>query len=172
MINIYILFYAALIPVIGKIADRFGRNKVFTMCILIFMVGALICGLSARIGGFPVLLVGRVIQASGASRMIPVANAEIGTSFPKEKRVFALGVAAAVSGSMDFAGSVLFIVQIILLLLGLKGLDFFNLGTSIVKPSVWIPLVLAVLFTVVFIIVEKKVENPAANGNPFSSGVL
>ena len=61
------------------------------------------------------------------------------------------------------AGSVLFIVQIILLLLGLKGLDFFNLGSSIVKPSVWIPLVLAVLFTVVFIIVEKKVENPVFN---------
>lgn len=216
MINIYTLFYAALIPVIGKIADRFGRNKVFTMCILIFMVGALICGLSARIGGFPVLLVGRVIQASGAGGMIPVANAEIGTSFPKEKRGFALGVAAAVSGisnvlgsgvgsalvelvgtehwslmfyiaapiciilfvlakiflkanntaesgSMDFAGSVLFIVQILLLLLGLKGLDFFNLGSSIVKPSVWIPLVLAVVITVVFIIVEKKVENPVFN---------
>nr|MCR4611022.1 MFS transporter [Lachnospiraceae bacterium] len=69
MINIYTLFYAALIPIIGKIADRYGRNRVFSICILIFMAGALICGISSKIGHFPLLLIGRVIQASGAGGM-------------------------------------------------------------------------------------------------------
>ena len=213
MINIYTLFYAALIPIIGKVADKYGRNRVFSICILVFMCGALICGISAKIGGFPMLLAGRIIQASGAGGMIPVANAEIGTSFPKEKRGFALGIAAAVSGisnvlgsgvgsaivqlvgaenwsvmfyiaapiciilfiltriflrknttaesgKMDYAGSVLFIAQILLLLLGLKGLDFFNIGASITNPMVWIPLVLSIILTIIFIFVERRAKNP------------
>ncbi len=213
MINIYTLFYAALIPVIGKIADKLGRNKVFSVCILVFMAGSMICGLSSRILGFPMLLFGRVIQAIGAGGMIPVANAEIGTSFPKEKRGLALGIAAAVSGisnvvgsgvgsalvevfganhwyimfylaapicfvlfllskfvlkkqntvesgKMDYAGSFLFIVTILALLLGLKGLDFFDFTGTIVKMEVWLPLVLFVVFAVLFFFVENRVENP------------
>ncbi len=213
MINIYTLFYAALIPIIGKLADKFGRNRIFSICILIFMTGAFICAISSYVIGFPLLLVGRVIQACGAGGMIPVANAEIGTSFPKEKRGLALGIAAAVSGisnvlgsgvgsfivdlvgadnwnvmffvaapicillfilskvflksnttaesgKMDFAGSVLFIVQVLMLLLGLKGLDFFNLKESIVQPTVWLPLVLAVVLMMVFLLVEKRASDP------------
>ena len=49
MINIYTLFYAALIPVIGKIADKHGRNLVFGFCVLIFMAGATMCGLSSHV---------------------------------------------------------------------------------------------------------------------------
>ena len=52
MINIYTLFYAALIPVIGKIADRRGSKTVFTLCVGIFCVGAVLCGLSQTVGGF------------------------------------------------------------------------------------------------------------------------
>lgn len=105
MINIYTLFYAALIPVIGKMADRYGRNLVFSICILVFMAGAAICGLSSFLNHFGVLLVGRVIQAAGAGGMIPVATAEIGTTFPKEKRGFALGVAAGVTGIANVLGA-------------------------------------------------------------------
>ena len=105
MINIYTLFYAALIPVIGKIADRYGRNQVFGICILVFMIGAALCGLSSHMGGYGLLLLGRVVQAAGAGGMIPVATAEIGTSFPEEKRGFALGVAAGVTGLANVLGA-------------------------------------------------------------------
>lgn len=105
MINIYTLFYAALIPVIGKLADRHGRNLIFGICVLVFMAGAAICGLSSYAGGFGLLLVGRVVQAAGAGGMIPVATAEIGTTFPKEKRGFALGVAAGVTGIANVLGA-------------------------------------------------------------------
>ena len=107
MINIYTLFYAALIPVIGKIADRRGRPRVFTVCVGVFCLGAVICGLSQLLGSFAVLLVGRVVQAVGAGGMIPVANAEIGTTFPAEKRGMALGLAAAVVGVSNVLGSVI-----------------------------------------------------------------
>lgn len=105
MINIYTLFYAALIPIIGKIADRRGRSRVFVVCVGVFCAGAVVCGLSQAAGGFGLLLVGRVMQAAGAGGMIPVANAEIGTSFPPEKRGMALGMAAAVTGVSNVFGA-------------------------------------------------------------------
>ncbi len=105
MINIYSLFYAALIPVVGKIADLRGRKRVFLVCVVVFCVGATLCGLSAWFGGFALLLVGRVVQAIGACGMIPVANAELGTSMPPEKRGMALGMAAAVMGVSNVLGS-------------------------------------------------------------------
>ncbi|MDO5117602.1 MAG: MFS transporter [Eggerthellaceae bacterium] len=105
MINIYTLFYAALIPVIGKLADRYGRKPTFVICVISFAVGSMLCGTSLHLGGFSVLLVGRVVQAVGACGMIPVANAEIGTSFPKERRGMALGLAAAVTGLSNVFGA-------------------------------------------------------------------
>jgi len=106
MINIYTLFYAALIPVIGKIADRRGRKNVFTICMGVFCAGSILCGVSQQVGGFGLLLVGRVVQAAGAGGIIPVANAEIGTTFPKEKRGMALGIAAVVVGVSNVFGAV------------------------------------------------------------------
>ncbi len=105
MINIYTLFYAAFIPIIGSLADRYGRKVVFTTCVALFAVGAALCGASESVGGFGLLLVGRVIQAAGAGGMIPVANAEMGTSFPPEKRGMALGMAAAVVGIANVLGA-------------------------------------------------------------------
>lgn len=105
MINAYTLFYAALIPIVGKLADRNGRKRVFTLCVGAFCAGSAICGLSGTFGGFAMLLVGRIVQAAGAAGMIPVANAEMGTSFPRDKRGLALGLAAGVSGLSNILGS-------------------------------------------------------------------
>ena len=105
MVNIYTLFYAACIPVIGKLADIRGRKPVFIGCLLVFMAGSLICGLSQTLDSFPVLLAGRLVQAVGACGIIPVANAEIGATFPQEKKGMALGIAAAVAGIANVIGA-------------------------------------------------------------------
>ena len=39
MINIYTLFYAACIPVVGKLADMRGRKPVFLGCLITFGAG-------------------------------------------------------------------------------------------------------------------------------------
>ena len=213
MINIYTLFYAALIPIIGKLADRHGRKLVFTVCVAIFAAGSLICGLSEHFGGFGILLTGRVVQAAGAGGMIPVANAEMGTSFPSEKRGVALGMAAGIVGvanvlgaacgsaiiglvgtdnwavmfylaipfcllviigaiaflpastletesRMDLFGSIFFALFVLMLLLGLKAIDFFDFGATIVQPGAWVPLVCAVISAFIFRIVEKNAQDP------------
>ena len=209
MINIYTLFYAALIPIIGKIADRRGRKRVFTICMGVFCAGSVICGISQSFGGFGMLLVGRVVQAAGAGGVIPVANAEIGTTFPPDKRGMALGIAAAIigisnvfgsalgsavvgafgvqqwpmmfflcipfclavifasiaflpdseveesPGRMDIAGSVLFTLFVLLLLLGVKSVG--DASTPLIAAA---PFVGAVACAIAFRFVEARAEDP------------
>lgn len=216
MINIYTLFYAALIPTIGKLADTHGRKHIFMICVSIFGIGSIVCGVSEYVGSFAMLLVGRVAQALGAGGMIPVANAEIGTAFPAEKRGMALGIAAAVTGisnvlgavvgsailglsgggtwsplffvavpfcvllvvgaavflpnnlgdksrRLDIAGSALFTLFVLMLLLGIKDIDFFNFLATIAKPVTCIPLLIAVLIIPAFMYVERRVNDPIFN---------
>ena len=214
MINIYTLFYAALIPVIGKVADRIGRKRVFTVCVGVFAVGSALCGLSQDMGGFGLLLVGRVVQAVGAGGMIPVANAEIGSTFPADKRGMALGISAAVvgvsnvfgavagsavvgafgpenwramfylcipfclvlmplaaallpgserddsRGPLDVGGAVIFTLFVLLLLLGVKAIDFDDPGASLANSWVWAPIVAAAVLLVAFRIVERRAADP------------
>ncbi len=141
MINIYTLFYAALIPTIGKLADMHGRRKVFVICVGIFGIGSFVCAFSEQFGGFALLLIGRVLQAAGAGGIIPVANAEIGTSFPKEKRGMALGMAAAVTGISNVLGAVVGSA-----ILGIAGQDHWSALFFVAIPFCVLLIVCAVLF--------------------------
>jgi len=105
MITIYTLAYAASIPVMGKLADRYGRKYVYLGCILLFGIGSLFCGLSENFGGFGLLLGARVVQAIGGGGILPVATAEFGTSFPPEKRGMALGLVGGVYGVANIFGA-------------------------------------------------------------------
>lgn len=105
MITIYTLFYAAIIPISGKLADRHGRKSVFLISIILFGIGSAVCGISAWLDSFAVLLVGRVVSAIGAGGIMPIATAEFGTSFPEEKRGMALGMVGGVYGIANVLGA-------------------------------------------------------------------
>ena len=105
MITIYTLAYAASIPVIGKLADKYGRKYIYLFSIFMFGLGSLLCGLSQNFGSFEMLLIARVIQAIGGGGILPVATAEFGTTFPKEKRGMALGLVGGVYGIANIFGS-------------------------------------------------------------------
>lgn len=105
MITIYTLAYAASIPIMGKLADKFGRKYIYLTSIFLFGLGSLFCGLSQNFGSFSLLLVARVIQAIGGGGIVPIATAEFGTSFPEEKRGTALGLVGGVYGIANIFGS-------------------------------------------------------------------
>ncbi len=105
MITIYTLAYAASIPIMGKLADKFGRKYVYLCNIFLFGLGSLLCGLSQNVGSFEMLLIARVIQAIGGGGILPVATAEVGTAFPAEKRGLALGLVGGVYGIANIFGS-------------------------------------------------------------------
>lgn len=105
MITIYTLAYAAAIPVMGKLADRYGRKPIYLLSITLFGIGSLLCGLSQSVGSYEMLIIARAIQAIGGGGIIPIATAEFGTSVPPEKRGMALGLVGGVYGVANIFGS-------------------------------------------------------------------
>lgn len=105
MITMYTLAYAASIPIMGKMADKYGRKYIYLISIFLFGIGSLFCGLSQSFGSFTVLLIARAVQAIGGGGIVPIATAEFGTTFPKEKRGMALGLIGGVYGIANIFGS-------------------------------------------------------------------
>lgn len=105
MITIYTLAYGAAIPVMGKLADRFGRKPIYLISIALFGLGSLFAGLSQDVGSFEMLIIARAVQAIGGGGIVPVATAEFGTSVPEEKRGLALGLVGGVYGIANIFGS-------------------------------------------------------------------
>lgn len=85
----YLLAIASLLPIFGRLADMWGRNKVYTIGFLVFTLGSVLCGLCDTIG----MLIGmRIFQAVGASMMMATNQAIIVSSFPVSERGRALGL--------------------------------------------------------------------------------
>jgi EmrB/QacA subfamily drug resistance transporter len=105
MITIYTLAYAAAIPVMGKLADRYGRKPIYLISITLFGLGSLFCGLSQDVGSFEMLIIARAVQAIGGGGIVPIATAEFGTSVPENKRGLALGMVGGVYGIANIFGS-------------------------------------------------------------------
>ncbi|ANE48776.1 antiporter [Paenibacillus swuensis] len=88
----YMLVYAMGAVIYGKLADRFPLRNLITFGILIFVGGSLL-GLTSQ--AYSMVLVGRVLQAMGAS-VIPATGMLIPLRyFPEGERGRALGTAAA-----------------------------------------------------------------------------
>ncbi len=105
IITAYSLAYAASIPVMGKLADRIGRKRVYVVAITLFGLGSLLCGMSENVGGYGLLVGARIIQAIGGGGIMPIATAEFGTEVPEDKRGLALGLVGGVYGIANILGS-------------------------------------------------------------------
>lgn len=222
MITIYTLAYAASIPVMGKLADKYGRKYIYLTSIFLFGIGSLFCGLSKSFGSFSVLLMARVVQAIGGGGILPVATAEFGTTFPKEKRGLALGMVGGVYGlanifgasagsaiidifgqnnwqfifyinvpitlfiliagffslpntkevavkKIDFLGITTLTLMVLSILYGLKNIDYFNFVNTFKSTLVYPYLIVFIILLPLFILIEKKAEDPVINISYFKN---
>ncbi|QIW15195.1 MFS transporter [Pasteurellaceae bacterium RH1A] len=80
----YALTVAALIPLSGWLADRFGTLKIFRLAIGLFVLGSLACALSYSLNS---LITARILQGLGGALMMPVARLAIIRSVPKAQLV-------------------------------------------------------------------------------------
>jgi len=88
MLTIYTLAYAASIPVMGKLADRYGRKPIYLLSITLFGVGSLLCGLSQDVGSFGMLIAARAVQAIGGGVVDGLAGrAVLGRALHPQHRV-------------------------------------------------------------------------------------
>lgn len=84
----YLLVNGVLIPITAYLIESFGTRKLFVTAMLLFTLGSLICAISP---GFTVMLIGRIVQASGAGIIMPLVMNVFLTVFPPEKRGTAMG---------------------------------------------------------------------------------
>ncbi len=151
MLTIYTLAYAASIPVMGKLADRYGRKPIYLVSITLFGLGSLLCGLSAEVGGFGFLIAARAIQAIGGGGIIPIATAEFGSSVPLEKRGMALGLVGGVYGVANIFGSSA----------GSLILDIFGTHNWQFIFYINVPISIAIIVAGIIFLPNHKVENVA-----------
>jgi MFS family permease len=76
----YLLVLTALTPIIGRLADIFGRKRLYNSGFIAFTAGSLISGLAQPQFHGGDLIVGRVIQGIGASLLVTNSTI-IGTQY-------------------------------------------------------------------------------------------
>jgi EmrB/QacA subfamily drug resistance transporter len=95
IVSSYILVFSGLMLVGGRLADVFGRRRLFVGGLTLFTGASLLAGLA---GSESVLVLARVLQGVGAAASIPSTLAIISSTFPDPKeRSRAVGVWSAVS---------------------------------------------------------------------------
>ena len=104
VLNAYNLVFAVLLIPAGRMADRFGRKRLFLIGIIIFSLCSLGAGLSGQI---EILIAWRAVQAVGAAIMVPVSLAIVTLAFPAHQRGLALGIWGAISGVAGAVGPTL-----------------------------------------------------------------
>ncbi len=94
VVTAYALSFAVFLLSGGKLADRYGRRRIFLIGLTVFTLSSLACGLAAGAG----LLIGaRVVQGVGAALMMPATLSIISAVFPPRERGAAIGIWAGVS---------------------------------------------------------------------------
>jgi EmrB/QacA subfamily drug resistance transporter len=108
VVNAYVLAFGGLLVLSGRVADLFGRRRMFIGGSALFTLGTL---LAAAASNQWMLLGGRVIQGAGAAALSPAAMSLLLLTFPGPSRARAMslwGAASAIGGATGvFLGGML-----------------------------------------------------------------
>jgi EmrB/QacA subfamily drug resistance transporter len=105
VVSAYILAFGALLMLGGRLADLFGRRRMFVAGLVIFGIASLAGGLASSIGE---LIAFRALQGLGAAALAPAARSIVQVLFAEgPERSKAMGIWAAVAGSGSVVGLIL-----------------------------------------------------------------
>jgi MFS transporter, DHA2 family, multidrug resistance protein len=85
----YLVSNAIVLPISGWFADALGRKRFFMMCLAIFTVSSLLCGIAPSLGA---IIFFRILQGAGGGGLQPMAQAILADTFPPEKRGLAFAL--------------------------------------------------------------------------------
>ncbi|WEV39544.1 MDR family MFS transporter [Lactobacillus sp. ESL0681] len=91
----YLLVVGLMIPMSAWIFESFSLKQNYLTMMGIFFAGSIICVFAPN---FPVLLIGRIIEAVAAGGLMPFIQNVILLMFPPEKRGIAMGITGLVIG--------------------------------------------------------------------------
>lgn len=129
IVDSYTVVFAGLLFLAGAIGDRFGRQRILLIGLIIFAAGAAFGFFQTSPEG---LIVSRTIMGIGASAIMPATLSVITTSFPPEKRGKAVGVWVGVAGG----GAVLGLFATAFLLEAFDWNSFFALNVVLAIISI------------------------------------
>lgn len=143
VVSAYIVVFGGLVLLGGRVADLFGRRRLFLIGTGVFGVASLLDGLAQSQG---MLIGSRVLQGVGAAMATPAALALVTALFPlQSERVKALTIWGALSG-LGFATGIL-------------------LGGAITQAASWrwvflinVPVALVSTFVIPRLVAESKVS--------------
>lgn len=87
----YLLAVASLLLTMGRLSDLRGRKLIFELGFAVFIIGSLLCSVSATGGQ---MIAFRFLQGIGAAMMMATSPAIITAAFPPQERGKALGINA------------------------------------------------------------------------------
>ena len=100
----YNVTFAALLVPAGRLADLWGRRRVFLVGLALFGVASVVCAAAPTVG---LLVAGRTAQAVAAALLAPSSLALLLPAFPPERRGFAVGTWGAMGGIAAATGPAL-----------------------------------------------------------------
>jgi EmrB/QacA subfamily drug resistance transporter len=103
VLTAYLLSASVATPILGRLGDMFGKERMLVIVLSLFAVGSLVAGLSHSIG---VLILGRAIQGV-AGAVFPLSFGIIRDEFPPERVPTGIGLISATFGIGGGAGLVL-----------------------------------------------------------------
>ena len=86
--SVFMLVNGIMIPVTAFLIGKFSTRSLFFTALSLFGFGTLVCGLSPN---FTVLMLGRILQASGAGIIMPLMQTILFLIYPREQRGTAMG---------------------------------------------------------------------------------
>jgi EmrB/QacA subfamily drug resistance transporter len=105
VVSAYILAFGGTLLLGGRLADLFGRRRLFVIGLCLFAAASFAGGLSTSLGE---LIAFRALQGLGAAALAPAARSILAILFVEgAERTKALGLWAAVAGSGSVAGLIL-----------------------------------------------------------------
>jgi EmrB/QacA subfamily drug resistance transporter len=103
LLTAFLLSASVLTPILGKLGDQYGKERLLVISLGIFLLGSLGAIFAWNIGS---LIVCRVIQGAGGA-VFPLSFAIINDEFPPERRGAAIGIVSSVFAIGGSAGLVL-----------------------------------------------------------------
>jgi EmrB/QacA subfamily drug resistance transporter len=144
VLTVYLLTASVATPIIGRLGDMFGKERLLLLTLTAFAIGSLVCALSHSIG---LLIAGRAIQGVGGA-VFPLAFGIIRDEFPTERVATGIGLISATFGIGGGAGLVL------------SGLIVDNLAYEWIFWLALVFVVVAMVATYLFV-PESPIKSPA-----------
>ena len=100
----YLLTSTTTVPIYGKLADLFGRRRIFLIAAGIFLIGSMLSGAAHSM---PQLIAFRALQGLGAGGVLPITLTIVGDLYTSGERARVQGLFTGMWGIASLSGPIL-----------------------------------------------------------------